>query len=238
MASIALAAALYSSVGQGGASGYLAVMALFGFDTVFMKPAVLMMNIAVTSLILWRLRRRIELNRSLFQTLVIASVPAAFIGGAMQLESTMYRMVVGVVLCLAAIRLIGWGPEVSHARPPEKWRASLAGAGSGFLGGLTGIGGGVLLSPLLLFMRWSTNREVVFLAAGFIFVNSLAGIAGYATTMSGWPTGVLPLIAAALVGTVFGAEVAVRHTAPRVMTRLLGAVLILAAARLMLFAGI
>ncbi|MDH3282445.1 MAG: TSUP family transporter, partial [Gammaproteobacteria bacterium] len=134
--------------------------------------------------------------------------------------------------------LIGWGPEVSQARPPANWQLALAGAGSGFLGGLTGIGGGVLLSPLLLFMQWSTNREVVFLAAGFIFVNSLAGIAGYAATASVWPTGMLPLIAAALLGTVFGSEIAVRYTAPGLMTRLLGAVLILAAVRMIGFADI
>ncbi len=213
-------------------------MALYGFDGQIMKPAVLLMNVAVTGLLLWRLRRRFVLNRHLFRTLIITSVPAAFIGGALQLGSVTYRLIVGLVLCVAAIRLIGWGPEVVQARTPKNWQSALAGAGSGFFGGLTGIGGGVLLSPLLLFMKWSTNREVVCLAAAFIFANSVAGIAGYATTTSVWPTGMVPLIGAALVGTMFGAEIAVRHATPQLMTRLLGVVLIIAAVRMVGFVDI
>ncbi len=231
---IVVAAALYSSVGQGGASGYLAVMALFGVDSELMKPAALMMNVAVTAVVLWRLQGRVALDRTLFKYLALASIPAAFLGGALQLDSGTYRMVVGVVLCLAAVRLIGWRPEVERACRPRRRYASLAGAATGFLGGLTGIGGGVLLSPLLLLMQWATSRETLVLSAGFIFVNSIAGIAGFVATAPNWPSGVIPMIGAALLGTLAGSEIAVRVATPWVMTRLLGAILLVAALRLFL----
>lgn len=234
--SIGLAAVLYSSVGQGGASGYLAVMALFGVDPAVMKPAALVMNIAVTALILWRLRHQNLIDWNLFGPLAISSVPLAFLGGAMTLEQSMYRIIVGVALCLAAIRLIGTTYARSHPRRPVFWQAAIAGGGSGFLGGLTGIGGGIFLAPLLLFLNWSTTREIVGLAAGFVLVNSVAGVGGYLTTVSTWPSGIPLLVIAALVGTLFGSEIARRHATPTMVMRILGVVLIAAAVRMIVSA--
>lgn len=229
---IAVAAMLYSSVGHGGASGYLAVMALFGLDPALMKPAVLTMNIFVTVLVLTRLYKAGYFNWRLFLPFMIGSIPMAFIGGAYTLQTTAYRYLVGIALLLAMWRIFWQASEHKTTQAPSPWIAIPVGGVLGFVSGLTGVGGGIFLSPLLLLFHWTTMRGSAAIAAAFILVNSISGLAGYAVTATSWPTGIPVLVVAALLGAVVGSELGVRRIAPPHLMKMLGVVLAIAAAKM------
>lgn len=229
LALIALMAVLYSSVGHGGASGYLAAMTLFGLAPGVMKPAALTMNIFVSALVLYRLSRARHFDWRLFMPFASASVPMAFLGGAFQPSDTTYRLVVGAALLIAGVRLV---LRLEHDGPtfkPQFWLAMPAGALLGFVAGMTGVGGGIFLSPLLLLLRWTTMRANAAIAAGFILVNSIAGLSGYAYAGAAWPEGLAWLVTAALAGAVVGSELAVRRVPPFMLRKMLGVVLLVAA---------
>lgn len=231
---IAVAAALYSSVGHGGASGYLAVMALLGFAPAAMKPAALAMNIAVSSLVGYRLWRAGFLDWRLFWPFAAASVPLAFVGGAWRVSDPVYRYIVAGALLIAALRLFLHGAfGTPRARPPLVVALPVGGV-LGFVSGLTGVGGGIFISPLLMLARWADARATAAISAAFIFVNSVAGLAGHALGTPVWPTQLPWMMLAALAGAVFGAELAVRRASPLLLRRLLGAVLVIAALKLVL----
>jgi uncharacterized membrane protein YfcA len=230
---ILAAAVLYSSVGHGGASGYLAVMGLYGIAPAFMKPAALTMNIAVSGLVWWRLYRSGVFNQRLFLPFALASVPLALLGGALKVHDSTYFLIVGVALCIAALRMF-LHPQDAPATGTPAVGASLAiGGVLGFLSGLTGVGGGIFLSPVLLFLRWTSMRENAAIAAAFIFVNSVAGLTGHVLSGAGFPDGTPPLVAAAFLGGILGSEFAVRRLPPTMLKRLLGVVLFIAGAKLL-----
>ncbi len=232
IALIALAAALYSAVGHGGASGYLAAMALLGVAPAAMKPAALVMNIAVAALVFVRLRGAGYFNARLFWSFAAGSIPLAFVGGMLTLPGTHYKLLVGAALLIAAGRLL-WKTEDHEVRTqPPLGFALASGAVLGLLSGLTGVGGGIFLSPLLLMLRWANMRTTAGVAAAFILVNSIAGLAGLATTTAVWSADLLWLVLAALVGAVAGSELAVRRAAPTVLKRTLGVVLAIAATKM------
>ena len=156
---IGAAAVLYSSVGHGGASGYLAVMALFGLDPALMKPAALTMNIFVAALVLVRLTPAGHFNRRLFVPLVIGSTPMAFLGGAFLITAGAYKVILGVCLLLAFWRLLWERRDVEVTQIPSAWLTIPIGAVLGFVAGLTGVGGGIFLSPLLLFFYWTKHAR-------------------------------------------------------------------------------
>lgn len=232
LALIVLMAVLYSSVGHGGASGYLAAMALFGVAPEIMKPAALTMNVFVASLVLFRLWRARHFDWRLFLPLAAASVPMAFVGGAFQPTDTTYRLVVGAALVLAGLRLLVRLEHDGATACPAPRVSVPTGAVLGFLSGLTGVGGGIFLSPLLLLLRWTTMRASVGIAAGFILVNSIAGLGGYAYTGGAWPAGLPWLVVAALAGAAVGSEIAVRHLPPFMLRKVLGVVLLIAAVKM------
>lgn len=233
LAFIALAAALYSSVGHGGASGYLAVMALFAVAPMTMKPAALTMNIAVAGLVLVRLWRAGYFDTRLFWPFALGSIPLAFVGGALTLPGALYKLLVGLTLLVAAARLL-WNAEDRAPRsPPWFWTAFGIGAGLGFLSGLTGVGGGIFLSPLLLLKRWAYMRTTAAVSAAFILVNSMAGLAGHASVAVDWPEQLPLLVVAALMGAGIGSELAVRRLAPVTLRRVLGVVLVIAGVKLL-----
>lgn len=234
LAFIALAALLYSSVGHGGASGYLAVMALLGVAPAVMKPAALVMNIFVAGLVAWRLYRAGYFNARIFWPFALGSIPLAFVGGLLTLPGNFYRYLVGAALVLAAIRLLIETHDQPAQSVPRPALAVAVGAGLGFVSGLTGVGGGIFLSPLLLFLRWADMRHTAALSAMFILLNSLAGIAGYVTVGAGLPSGLPWMVLAALAGGAVGAELAVRRLAPVKLRRLLGVVLLVAGAKMYL----
>ena len=230
---ITLAAALYSSVGQGGGSGYLAVMALFGVTPMHMKPAALLMNIFVTSVIWYRYHRAGNFRWDLFWPFIITSVPMAFVGGSITLYSTVYRVIVALALLTAALRLV-WRPTHGDDVQEAKWHiASVFGAILGLISGMTGVGGGIFLSPLLLFFRWSSLNETFALSAGFIWVNSVAGILGYLFTGGSWPPGMAWMVLAVLFGALIGAKIFADHSTPQTLQRVLGVILVIAAIRIL-----
>ena len=229
---VASMAILYSSVGHGGASGYLAAMALFGLEPAMMKPAALTMNIFVTALVLWRFSRTAPFNWRLFLPFAFASVPMAFIGGAYTINSSAYHVMVGLALLLAMWRLLWEGDDSDHIQVPALWVALPVGAALGLVSGLTGVGGGIFLSPLLLLFHWTSMRGSVVIAAAFILLNSLAGLAGYATTADAWPAGITVLVIAAVFGALIGSELGVRRLAPAHLRKVLAVVLVVASAKM------
>jgi len=231
---IALAAALYSSVGLGGGSGYLAVMALFGTAPEVMRPAALSMNLAVSSVVWWRLRRAGYFRMSLFWPFVLTSIPMAFIGGMLRLDNFWYQLLVGAALLLAAGRLLQRPVEQQQIRDPRRGPALIYGAAIGLLSGSTGVGGGIFLSPLLLLLRWCSLRENFALAAAFVWVNSLAALLGYAWSEHPWPGDIPFMVVAALLGTVAGLLWSERLANPLMLQRILGFILVIAAGKMVL----
>jgi uncharacterized membrane protein YfcA len=236
LAAIAAAAALYSSVGHGGASGYLAAMALFGVSAALMKPSALVMNIVVAGLVFTRLWRAGFFDAGLFWPFALGSVPTAFIGGAWQLHNRAYQYLVGAALLVAAWRLLLTSHEPPTRAAPRLTVALPVGAVLGFFSGLTGVGGGIFLSPLLLFLRWANMRTTAAVSAAFILINSIAGLAGLFSTGTTLPRGLAWMTLAALGGAVVGSELAVRRLAPVRLRQLLGVVLIIAAIKMFLTA--
>lgn len=232
---ILLAAVLYASVGHAGASGYLAVMALGGIDPAVMKPTALVLNILAATLVTVRHVRAGWLSWRMLWPFVLGSVPLAFVGGAIRLPGEAYRPLVGAVLLYAAVRmLLRKAPLVATpVVPPRRSVAVGAGAGIGLLSGLTGTGGGIFLSPLMVLLGWADIRAASGTAAAFILLNSIAGLAGHMDSVGRLPTS-LPLWAtAAAIGAVIGAELGVRRLAPQVLGRLLSAVLVVAGLKLL-----
>ena len=227
---VAIAAILYSSVGHGGASGYLAAMALFGLEPAMMKPAALTMNIFVTVLVLWRMTG--PFNWRLFMPFAVASVPMAFIGGAYTINSSAYHVMVGLALLLAMWRMVWKGDDSDRIQAPVLWVALPVGAVLGLVSGLTGVGGGIFLSPLLLLFHWTSMRGSVAIAAAFILLNSLAGLAGYASTATQWPAGIPVLVVTAILGGLIGAELGARRLAPTHLRKVLAVVLAIAGTKM------
>ena len=232
LAAIALMAVLYSSVGHGGASGYLAAMALWGLAPEEMRPAALMMNIVVTTWLLTRFQPYKLMPYRLFWPLVIASTPLAFVGGLVSISAESYRLVLGVVLVLAAVRMLMIPKATLATNEPALLTIVLVGGVLGFLAGLTGIGGGVFLSPILLVFGWCSIRQSTAVAAGFILLNSLAGLAGYVASDQSWPMGTGWLVMAALAGCLVGGELASHRASSWTLQKLLAAVLIIAGSKM------
>lgn len=236
LALIAVAAMLYSSVGHGGASGYLAAMALFGVSASLMKPAALAMNILVAGLVFARLWRAGYFNARLFWPFALGSIPLAFLGGAIQLHERAYQYLVAAALLVAAWRLLLSSHEPPTREAPRRAVALPVGAALGFVSGLTGVGGGIFLSPLLLFLRWANMRTTAAISAAFILVNSIAGLAGLLSVGVTLPLGLSWMMLAALGGALVGAELAVRRLAPVRLRQLLGVVLVIAAIKMFITA--
>lgn len=225
-----LGAALYTSVGHAGASAYIALMALFGVAPVVMRPTALVLNILVASFTSFRFVRAGVFRWRTLWPLLIGSFPMALLGGFVQLPGHLYRPLVGMVLLIAAGRLLWPSAMKSNVAPrdiPVLW-GILSGIGIGFLSGLTGTGGGIFLSPLLLFMGWSEVRTASGVAAVFILCNSIAGLLGNIASVNALPAN-LPLLAGAvLLGALVGTTLGISRQAPTVILRALGLVLIVA----------
>ena len=226
-------AALYSSVGHAGASFYIAVMALFSVPPAVMRPTALALNILVASFGTFRYWRAGLLRWRVAWPFMLGALPFAFIGGGIQLPGEYYRPIVGVILIIGGIRLL-WGTEVNvsrEVRDPPIWIAILLGAGIGFLAGLTGTGGGIFLSPLIIFLAWSELRMASGVAAIFILGNSAAGLLGNFVAVRSLPPE-LPIYAiAVMLGALIGTAVGTK-SAVTVIQRALGLVLIIAGLKL------
>jgi uncharacterized protein len=233
---IFVAALLYSSVGHGGASGYLAAMALFGMTPAVMKPTALVLNIIVAAIATVKFYRAGCFNRTLFWQFAIGSIPCAFLGGSIVVPTQLYKPIVGFVLLYAAGRL---GFNRDSSTPQEVcsvpiWLGIGLGMTIGLLSGLTGVGGGIFLSPLLLLMGWATMKQSAGVSAAFILVNSIAGLLGYLTKFPTLPSSLWIWSLAAAAGGLLGAEYGSKHIGSKFLQRLLAAVLVIAGMKLIL----
>ena len=230
---ILAAAFLYSSVGHGGASAYLAVMALAGIAPQNMRPAALTMNTFVAGLAFFHYQKAGWFSWRLFWPFAVTAVPMAFVGAKITLPNHTYQIVLGAVLIFAAVRLL-WPrrQEQANQRPLHRGVALGVGAGLGLLSGMTGVGGGIFLSPVLVLSRWAAVKTASAAAAAFILVNSISGLCALKPAARILPPHFIWWLAAAIFGGWAGSALgSARFQAP-VLIRLLGVVLLLAASKL------
>src|SRR5881398_3465883 len=231
----ALGAALYSSVGHGGASAYIAAMALFSIAPETMKPTALALNLLVAGFGAWRYWSRGLSNWKLVLAFAVTATPAAFIGGGIHLAAIYYKPLVGVLLWLAAARLF-WHPRALAERAvtaPPPWITLPAGAVLGLLAGLTGTGGGIFLSPLIILMAWEEPRHTSGVVSAFIFLNSAAGLAGNASAVGYLPHELPLFLAAVAAGALLGTWLGIDRLPRPWLLRALGLVLTIAGAKLL-----
>jgi uncharacterized protein len=238
LAALFLAAALlYASVGHAGASAYLAAMALVGVAPDVMRPTALTLNVLVATIVVLRFRRAGFLELRPLLPLVAGSIPMALVGGSIDLPDAIYRPLVALVLLAGAWRLAtsggSDGPEEATTPRIPPVAGIMAGAVIGALAGLTGTGGGIFLTPLLVLAGWSGARHAAGLSGAFILANSISGIAGLLLAGSGTWSPALPLwLGAVFVGGVIGAELGSARYSVLGLRRVLAVVLVLAAAKL------
>jgi uncharacterized protein len=229
-----LAAALYSTVGHGGASAYLAIMALFAVAPETMRPTALALNLIVAAMGSWRYWRAGQTNSRLLLLFAVTAVPAAFIGGGIEIAPEIYRPLVGLLLWLAAIRLF-WQPTrlaERRIRPVSAAVAVPVGALLGLLAGLTGTGGGIFLSPLIILFGWEDARRTSGVVAGFILLNSIAGLAGNIASVRALPAELPYFSVAVILGAVAGTWLGARRLPKARLLQGLGLVLVIAGAKL------
>jgi uncharacterized membrane protein YfcA len=233
---LALVALLYAAVGHAGASGYIAVLALAGWPAASIKPLALLLNTVVAAQGSWQFWRAGHLRWRLFWPLLLAGVPAAFVGGWLDLPPLWFQRLVALVLLASAVRLL------QHPRDPEPLSRPplallvLAGAALGLLAGLTGTGGGVFLTPLLLGCGWASTRQAAAVSSLFILGNSLSGLAGLLlarqTAAEAWPPQLGWMLLVVLLAGALGSRLGSRHWPVAWIRRCLALVLLLAAGKL------
>lgn len=227
-------ALLYSSVGHAGASGYIAVLALASVADEFIKPTSLILNIVVATIGTVQFCRAGHFRWALFWPFAVLSIPAAFFGGSVVLPIRILKVLIGIVLLASAARLLIQFKPVDEARPPKTPVAMLTGGVLGFLAGLTGTGGGIFLTPLMILCRWSTTKQAAAVSVVYILVNSTSGLLGAMQKGIQLPPFLGPLIGAVIVGGSLGSYLGSRRFSVRLIHAILATVLILAGVKLIL----
>jgi uncharacterized membrane protein YfcA len=231
-AAIFVVALLYSSVGHAGASGYIAVMTLFGLGVEVIRPTALTLNILVAAIGFVQWWRGGHFVWSLFWPFALLSVPAAFFGGWLHVPAHYLKILIGLVLWFSAWRLLYRKEDPPDITRPARPTAVASGAGIGFLSGLTGTGGGIFLTPLMLFCRWAKVKEAAAVSSLFILVNSSSGLAGYVKSGRELPDFAWPLAVVVAVGGFIGSRLGSLHLPVRSIAVLLAAVLVIAGTKL------
>lgn len=234
---IFLAALLYSAVGQAGASGYLAVMALFGMAPEFMRPTALALNILVATIATIKFYQVGFFSWSTFWPFALASIPFSFLGGRMSLPGLAYKLIVALVLLYAAFQLFRIPGEDKRESATKKIPIFLAlplGAGIGILSGLVGVGGGIFLSPLLIALGWADIKRAASVSAAFILVNSIAGLSGQIASLAYLPGAIPYWAVAAGIGGWIGAEYGSRRLGSQTLRRLLALILVIAGVKMVM----
>lgn len=221
---------LYSSVGHAGASGYLAVMGLWGMSAAMMKPTSLALNIVVAVIGTVQFVSAGHFRWRLFWPFAVMSIPLAFVGGMVKLPPEVYKPLIGAVLLFSAWRL--WVGSLKREEPktqlPPLPVALGAGAALGFASGLTGTGGGIFLSPLILLCKWAGPKETAAASVVFILVNSISGFAGAVSKGATLPGGIWVWCVAAAAGGLAGSYLGARRFGGGTLRRLLAIVLVVA----------
>ena len=233
---IPIVAFLYSSVGHGGASGYLALMAVFSFPSDMMKQTALLLNLFVAGIAFYQYYKGGYFNRSLFLFFALGSVPAAFIGGLWSLDPWLYKKILGFILFFAIARMLS---KKESTQPKNKQLAApiglIIGVVIGLFSGLIGIGGGIILTPVILLFHWGTMKEAAAVSALFIWVNSASGLFGQLSSGVNLTTNVFVLVGLALVGGLFGSYYGSQRWNNRRLEYFLALVLTSAGIKLILF---
>ena len=229
-----LVAFFYASVGHGGASGYLALMALFSVSPEVMKPTALLLNLFVSLVSFIQFYRGGHFKWKLFLPFAIASVPMAYIGGLITVDANIYKKLLGFLLLIPIIRFLFFGNiKVEEIKPSNVFLSVLIGAVIGFLSGLIGIGGGILLSPVLLLLKWSDMKQTAAISALFIFVNSISGLAGQLSKGIHFSPDMFAYVGVAFAGGVCGAYFGSLKFNQTILKYLLAIVLMVAAYKLL-----
>jgi len=225
---------LYASVGHGGASGYLALMAIFSFSPQVMKPTALLLNLFVSTVSFIQFYRGGHFKWKIFLPFAIASVPMAFVGGLITIDGTIYKKILGLLLIIPIIRFLFFSNiKVEEKKEPNIALSVLIGALIGFLSGLIGIGGGIILSPVLLLLKWTDQKQTAAISAAFIFVNSLSGLFGQLKKGIYFSADMYAYVAIAFVAGLCGAYFGSLKFKQTILKNTLGLVLALAAYKLL-----
>jgi uncharacterized membrane protein YfcA len=224
---------LYSSVGHGGASGYLALMAVFNLAPEVMKPTALLLNLFVSLTSFIQFYRGQHFKWKIFLPFAVASVPMAFFGGKITLEAVLYKKILGLVLLIPVVRFLFFAniPD-SELKKSNIPLSLLIGAAIGFLSGAIGIGGGIILSPVLLLLKWTNQKQTAAISALFIFVNSIAGLIAQLNRGVKFSTDMVTYVAIAFIAGIFGAYFGSLKFKQTILKNVLGIVLLLAAYKL------
>ena len=226
---------LYASVGHGGASGYLALMALFSFPAATMKPAALLLNIFVSGISFWFFHKNKHFKWKLFYPFAITSIPMAFIGGYISIDATLYKQILGVFLAIAILRMLNFlGTEKKEVRPFNLIGSLFIGSAIGLFSGMIGIGGGIILSPIIILLGWGNMKQAATVSALFIFVNSISGIIGFTVKGGDIPIEAWYLIPVATIGGSLGALYGSQKFNMKTLKYVLAGVLIIATVKLFL----
>ncbi|HTB26079.1 MAG TPA: sulfite exporter TauE/SafE family protein [Puia sp.] len=229
-----IVAFLYASVGHGGASGYLALMALFNFSPAVMKPTALLLNLFVSMVSFIQFHRGKYFRWKLFVPLVIFSIPMAFLGGMVAIKDPVYKTILGLFLIIPICRFLFFkNTDPKDMKPANLYLLLIIGAAIGFVSGMIGIGGGIILSPILLLLKWTNQKQTAAISALFIFVNSVAGLAGQYTKGIEFSTEMLGYVAVAFAGGLCGAYMGSLKFPQTVLKNLLAFVLMIAAWKLL-----
>lgn len=228
-----IVAFLYASVGHGGASGYLALMALFSFAPETMKPTALLLNVFVAGIASYHYYKAGFFNKRLFLVFAIASIPMAFIGGAIEVDASIYKKILGVLLIFAILKMLNvFGKESDSINRIKIWQGLVVGGIIGFFSGLIGIGGGIILTPIILLLHWGKMKEAAAVSALFILVNSASALAGQVSSGVLIASDSFILAGIALIGGFLGSYHGSRKFNNGLLRYLLAFVLIIASVKL------
>lgn len=226
---------LYASVGHGGASGYLALMALFLFSPETMKPTALLLNLFVAGISFYYYYKGGYFNKKLFISFALASIPLAFFGGMIELNASIYKKILAILLIFAILKMLNiFGKENDSIKQVKLWQGLIVGGVIGFFSGLIGIGGGIILTPIILLLHWGNMKEAAAVSALFIWVNSAAGLFGQFTSGITIEKESFLLVAIALVGGFLGGYLGSKKINNQNLRYILAFVLVIACFKLAL----
>ena len=229
-----IVAFLYSSVGHGGASGYLAMMAIYGFAPEVMKPTALLLNLFVAGTSFIQFYRGKHFNWKIFLPLALASIPMAFLGGTLSIDSHIYKKILGVLLLFPVIRFLFMNDKgVVEQKPSNTLLSIFIGAAIGLMSGMIGIGGGIILSPILILLHWTNQKQTAAISALFIFVNSVGGLAGQLSKGIQFSASMYIYVVVAFAGGLAGAYFGSLKFSQDWLKKILALVLLLASYKLL-----
>jgi uncharacterized protein len=229
------AAFMYASVGHGGASSYLMILTLLGFAPEEIRPSALILNMFVSMISFLNYRKSGVFPLKLFLSLTIFSIPAAYIGGTILLETGVYKQILGVLLIFPVLKFAGVFPVSNTSQVDQRWwMAPILGIGIGLLSGMIGIGGGIILSPIILMLGWAGMKETAALSALFIFLNSVAGFLGASVFHIEFSQQLWLLLPLTVAGGALGAYLGAKRFSPIALKYVLAFVLAFAAVKLII----